>query len=175
MRPGCGWGVTAGSRGLANIPVILRAVGNEIRQRGGHPFIIPAMGSHGGATAEGQEEVLASYGITERTTAMPIVSAMDVRQIGQLPDGPPVYMSTTALEADALLIVGRVKPHTDFRADIESGLAKIMTIGLGQASRRADDPLLRHGWSEPLATIGVAVDGASGQRARRPGNSRECL
>ena len=125
-------GVTAGSRGLANIPIILRAVGNEIRQRGGHPFIIPAMGSHGGATAAGQEEVLESYGITERTTAMPIVSAMDVQQIGQLPDGPTVYMSTTALEADALLIVGRVKPHTDFRADIESGLAKIMTIGLGK-------------------------------------------
>ncbi len=132
IEPGMRVGVTAGSRGLANIPVILRAVGNEIRQRGGHPFIIPAMGSHGGATAAGQEEVLESYGITERTTAMPIVSAMDVQQIGQLPDGPAVYMSTTALEADALLIVGRVKPHTDFRADIESGLAKIMVIGLGK-------------------------------------------
>ncbi|MAG36266.1 MAG: DUF2088 domain-containing protein, partial [Dehalococcoidia bacterium] len=125
-------GVTAGSRGLANIPVILRAVGSEIRKRGGRPFIIPAMGSHGGATAEGQEEVLASYGITERSTTMPIVSAMDVRILGQLLDGPTVYMSTTALDADALIIVGRVKPHTDFRADIESGLAKIMTIGLGK-------------------------------------------
>ena len=175
IEPGMRVGVTAGSRGLANIPVILRAVGKEIRQRGGHPFIIPAMGSHGGATAEGQEEVLASYGITERTTAMPIVSAMDVRQIGQLPDGPAVYMSTTALEADALLIVGRVKPHTDFRADIESGLAKIMTIGLGKHRGAQMIHSYGTGWPEPLATTGVAVDGAPCQRARRPGHPGECL
>ena len=144
-------GVTAGSRGLANIPVILRAVGNEIRQRGGHPFIIPAMGSHGGATAAGQEEVLESYGITERTTAMPIVSAMDVQQIGQLPDGPTVYMSTTALEADALLIVGRVKPHTRLPRRHRERPGQDHDHRLGQAPRRADDPLLWHRRPEPLA------------------------
>jgi hypothetical protein len=94
------------------------------------------MGSHGGATAEGQTEVLASYGVTEQSTGMPVVSSMEVRQIGQLgtkdDPGPAVYMSVTALEADGLIICNRVKAHTDFRGEIESGLAKITAIGLGK-------------------------------------------
>lgn len=136
IRPGWRVGITAGSRGIANIARILRAAGEAVRAHGGDPFVIPAMGSHGGATAEGQLEVLEGYGITEATTGMPIVSSMEVREVACLGDatdpGPVVYMSETALGADGLLVVGRVKPHTDFRAPVESGLAKIMTIGLGK-------------------------------------------
>jgi hypothetical protein len=136
VRPGMRVGITAGSRGVANVATILRAAGDVVRRLGGEPFVIPAMGSHGGATAEGQTELLAGYGVTEASTGMPVVSDMAVRQIGQLgtPDdpGPAVYMSETALAADGLIICNRVKPHTDFRAPIESGLAKITAIGLGK-------------------------------------------
>src|SRR5438067_5517989 len=104
VTPGMRIGITAGSRGIANIARILRAAGEAVRALGGEPFIIPAMGSHGGATAEGQTEVLASYGVTEQSTGLPVVSSMDVRQIGQLggddDPGSAVYMSVTALEAD---------------------------------------------------------------------------
>jgi hypothetical protein len=136
IRPGWRVGITAGSRGITNIAKILRAAGEAVRAHGGTPFIIPAMGSHGGATAEGQVEVLHSYGITEETTCMAIVSSMEVRAIAHLGDaadpGPTVFMSETALAADGLIIIGRVKAHTDFRGSVESGLAKIMTIGLGK-------------------------------------------
>src|SRR3984893_4316196 len=88
-------GITAGSRGIANMPAILRACGQVIRDVGGDPFILPAMGSHGGATAEGQRDVLAGYGITRESVGMPIVSSMDVKQIGAV-DDLPVFMSTTA-------------------------------------------------------------------------------
>jgi hypothetical protein len=123
--------LTAGSRGIANMPDILRACGDAIREAGGDPFVLPAMGSHGGATAEGQREVLAGYGITPQTVGMPIVSSMDVQQIGMV-DDMPVFMSTTALEADHILPVNRIKPHTDFRGSVESGLAKMTAIGLGK-------------------------------------------
>src|SRR6266852_881031 len=112
-------GITAGSRGIANMPAILRACGDAIRDVGGDPFIIPAMGSHGGATADGQRDVLVGYGITRESVGMPIISSMDVQQIGAV-DDLPVYMSTTALEADYLLLVNRVKPHTDFRGTVEA-------------------------------------------------------
>jgi len=123
--------ITAGSRGVANIGPILRACGELVREAGGQPFVMPAMGSHGGATADGQREVLAGYGLTRETLDMPIVSSMEVQQIGQV-DDMPVFMSTTALEADQILLVNRVKPHTDFRGEVESGLAKICAIGLGK-------------------------------------------
>jgi Domain of unknown function (DUF362) len=123
--------ITAGSRGVANIPTILKACGEVVRELGGEPFVMPAMGSHGGATAEGQREVLAGYGITRESVDMPIVSSMDVQQIGNL-DELPVFISATALDADHVLAVNRVKPHTDFRGMFESGLAKICAIGLGK-------------------------------------------
>src|SRR5713226_4290386 len=124
-------GITAGSRGIANMPAILRACGQAIRDVGGDPFIIPAMGSHGGASADGQRDVLVGYGITRESVGMPVISSMDVQQIGEI-DDLPVYMSKTALESDFLLLVNRVKPHTDFRGAVESGLAKICAIGLGK-------------------------------------------
>src|SRR5688572_5931136 len=136
ITPGMRVGITAGSRGIANIALILRSVGDVVRELGGEPFILPAMGSHGGATAEGQTELLAGYGISPDTTGMPVVSSMEVRELGRLGDaaepGPPVYASVTALDADALIVCGRIKPHTDFRGPIESGLAKITAIGLGK-------------------------------------------
>ena len=136
IKPGMRVGITAGSRGIANIALILRTAGEVVSKLGGEPFILPAMGSHGGATAEGQTELLAGYGITAESTGMPIVSSMEVRELGRLGDaaepGPPVYASVTALEADGLIVCGRVKPHTDFRGPIESGLAKITAIGLGK-------------------------------------------
>jgi hypothetical protein len=123
--------ITAGSRGIANMPAILRACGDTIREAGGDPFIMPAMGSHGGATADGQRDVLTGYGITRETVGMPVISSMDVQEIGYI-DEMPIFMSTTALEADHVLLVNRVKPHTDFRGPVESGLAKICAIGLGK-------------------------------------------
>jgi hypothetical protein len=123
--------ITAGSRGIANMPAILRACGEAIREVGGDPFILPAMGSHGGATADGQRDVLVGYGITRETVGMPVISSMDVQQIGAV-DDMPIYVSMTALEADHILLVNRVKPHTDFRGTVESGLAKICAIGLGK-------------------------------------------
>src|SRR6266571_4304659 len=135
-------GITAGSRGIANMPAILRACGDAIRDVGADPFIIPAMGSHGGATADGQRDVLVGYGITRESVGMPVISSMDVQQIGAV-DELPVYMSTTALEADYLLLVNRVKPHTDFRGSVESGLAKICAIGLGK--QRGAQTIHSHG------------------------------
>ncbi len=132
LRPGARVAITAGSRGVANIPIILKACGDAIRAAGGEPFITPAMGSHGGATAEGQTAVLAGYGVTPETVGMPVVSSMEVRQIGMLDGEMPVFMSTVALDADHVLLVNRVKPHTDFRGPIESGLSKICAIGLGK-------------------------------------------
>jgi hypothetical protein len=123
--------VTAGSRGIANIPLILKTVVAELKAAGAKPFIIPAMGSHGGATPEGQIEVLHSLGVTEESVGAPIESSMEVRVIGALPDGVEVYLSRIALESDGIFLVGRVKPHTDFKGEIESGLLKMMAIGLG--------------------------------------------
>jgi hypothetical protein len=123
--------ITAGSRGIANIPEILRTVVEEVKAAGGEPFIIPAMGSHGGATPHGQVETLRSLGITEDSVCAPIVSSMEVDKIGEI-KGTPVYVDRNALRADGIIVVGRVKPHTDFKGEIESGLMKMMAIGLGK-------------------------------------------
>ncbi len=132
LAPGSRVAITAGSRGIANIAAIVRACGEAVRAAGGDPFVTPAMGSHGGATADGQTDVLAGYGVTEATVGMPVVSSMEVRQIGTLDGEMPVYMSAVALDADRILLVNRVKAHTDFRGPVESGLAKIAAIGLGK-------------------------------------------
>lgn len=124
--------VGCGSRGIANIGLIARCVIRELQALGAKPFIFPAMGSHGGATAEGQREVLEGYGITEAAMGCPIKSAMDVVELGKLDDGMPVYMDKNAAEADAVVIIPRIKPHTNFRAPIESGLVKMLTIGMGK-------------------------------------------
>src|SRR5207237_1152349 len=119
VKPGARVAITAGSRGIANIAQILKACGAAVRDAGGEPFIMPAMGSHGGATADGQRDVLAGYGITRDSVGMPIVSSMEVEQIGDI-EGTPVFMSVTALEADHILLVNRVKPHTNVRGSVET-------------------------------------------------------
>jgi hypothetical protein len=132
ITPGMRIAITAGSRGIANIPFIIRAAVNELKRRGAEPFIIPSMGSHGGATAEGQVEVLESLGITEKFCGAPIVSSMEVVQIGETSDGVPVYIDRNAWEADGILLMGRIKVHTDFKSQFESGLMKMAAIGLGK-------------------------------------------
>ena len=124
--------VTAGSRGIANIAEILSVVVEEIRRAGGDPFVVPSMGSHGGATPEGQVNVLEALGITEESVGAEIVSSMEVDPIGELEGGITVYLDRNALEADGIFVVNRVKPHTDFKGEIESGLLKMLAIGLGK-------------------------------------------
>ena len=131
VKPGQRIAVTAGSRGIANIPLILKTIVAELKAVGAEPFLVPAMGSHGGATPEGQIQVLHSLGVTEESVGAPIEASMEVELVGCLPDGVEIYLSRVALKADGIFVVGRVKPHTDFKGDIESGLLKMMAIGLG--------------------------------------------
>jgi uncharacterized protein (DUF362 family) len=132
IKPGMRIAVTAGSRGIANIAEITKCVCAEVKERGGEPFIVPSMGSHGGATAEGQIEVLESLGVTEAYCEAPIVSSMEVVQLGETEDGIPVYMDRHAFQSDGVIVVNRIKLHTDFKSNIESGLMKMATIGLGK-------------------------------------------
>jgi hypothetical protein len=124
--------ITAGSRGIHDKPAVLEAVVADLRDRGFEPFLFPAMGSHGGASAEGQVETLASLGITEASIGCEIRSSMAVEEVGKDEEGRPVYAATDALDADAVLLVNRVKAHTDFSGPIESGLCKMAVIGLGK-------------------------------------------
>jgi hypothetical protein len=133
LHPGASVAITAGSRGIADIPLVLRTVAEFVRAHGGQPFIVPAMGSHGGATVEGQLHVLAEYGITQQSVGAPIRATMETVELGQLPSGARVFMDAYAVAADATIVVNRVKAHTAFRGPIESGLCKMTSIGLGKA------------------------------------------
>lgn len=132
VKPGMSIAVTVGSRGIANIAVITREVVRNLKALGAKPFIIPAMGSHGGGNAEGQQKLLASLGVTEETVEAPVRSSMEVVQVGSLEDGRPVYIDACASEADGILVMGRVKPHTAYRGPYESGLLKMLAIGLAK-------------------------------------------
>jgi hypothetical protein len=132
IHPGMKVAITCGSRGIANLPEIMRTTAEILLSLGAEPFIIPAMGSHGGATAEGQESILKAYGVTEENCGVPIKSSMDVVSIGQTDDGQSVYIDKYAAESDGIVVVGRIKPHTDFRGPYESGLMKMLTVGLGK-------------------------------------------
>ncbi len=132
IQPGQRIAIAVGSRGVAEIATIVRTLVAALRGYGADPFIIPAMGSHGGATAEGQHEVLHSLGVTETYVGAPIVSSLEVDVLGTLPNGLPVHIDRTANRADGIIVVNRIKPHTDFTAPIESGLSKMVAIGLGK-------------------------------------------
>jgi len=132
VKPGMEIAITVGSRGIANIPLIVKSTADEIKKRGATPFIIPAMGSHGGATAEGQIEVLDGLGVTEESTGCEIRSSMEVVEIGKTSAGIPVYIDQHAYQADGIIVMGRVKPHTDFKKEIESGVLKMASIGMGK-------------------------------------------
>ena len=124
--------ITGGSRGVANIDIVIKATVDYLKELGAKPFVVPAMGSHGGATAEGQRDVLAHYGITEETVGAPIEATMDTVEIGKTADGLPVLLDRNAAEADGIVPLNRIKAHTDFKGSIESGLMKMMAIGLGK-------------------------------------------
>ncbi|HEY2573778.1 MAG TPA: lactate racemase domain-containing protein, partial [Verrucomicrobiaceae bacterium] len=132
IKPGARIAVGVGSRGIARLAEIVAAVLGEIRAAGAEPFIIPAMGSHGGATPEGQREVLASYGVTESAMGVPIRDSLEVREMGTTEKGLRVFCSTEALAADGVVLVNRIKPHTDFAGTLGSGLLKMCVIGLGK-------------------------------------------
>ncbi|GAB4137815.1 MAG: lactate racemase domain-containing protein [Planctomycetaceae bacterium] len=124
--------ITAGSRGIANIAEIIKAIVDHCKKLRAVPFIVPAMGSHGGGTADGQRKIIESYGITEEFTGAEIRSSMETVIVDQTPQGIPVHFDKHASEADHVLVCGRVKPHTGFVGEIESGLHKMMLIGLGK-------------------------------------------
>lgn len=132
IKPGTSVAVAVGSRGLADLPVLVRTVVEELRAREAEPFIVPAMGSHGGATAEGQVKLLGALGVTEESAGCPIRSSMETVELGALPNGLPVLMDRHAMAADGIVVINRVKPHTSFSGRIESGLMKMITIGLGK-------------------------------------------
>ena len=124
--------VTAGSRGISDYAAIMRSLLDKLKAMGAEPFIVPAMGSHGGATAEGQKKLLSAFGITEEAMNVPIKSSMETVQIGALADGTKLYCDKYAWESDGIVLFNRVKPHSVFKADLESGMVKIGVIGLGK-------------------------------------------
>jgi hypothetical protein len=132
VRPGGRVAIGVGSRGIRNHAAIVRAAVDYWKDAGMRPFIFPAMGSHGAATAEGQAAVLAHYGVTEAAMGCPIVSQLDVASLGVTPEGIEVFMDKAAYEADAAMLINRVQWHTDFEAPIESGLCKMAAIGMGK-------------------------------------------
>ena len=136
--------ITAGSRGISEMSAILAVLVARLKELGAQPFIVPAMGSHGGATAEGQQALLADLGVTEESAGAPICASMETVELGRLDNGMPVYCDQLAAAADGIVIVNRIKPHTDFNGEFESGLAKMAAIGLGKL--RGADTIHRFGW-----------------------------
>lgn len=132
VKPGMRIAITAGSRGISNVALTTKSIVDFCKEKGAQPFIVPAMGSHGGATAEGQKEILAGYGITEEYCGCPIISSMEVKHIGKNAEGRDVYIDKNAAEADGIILGCRIKPHTAFRGPYESGMMKMMAIGLGK-------------------------------------------
>lgn len=160
LEPGAEVAVAVGSRGIANIPTLVRASVDALKARGLAPFIVPAMGSHGGGTAEGQVAVLAKLGVTEQAIGAPIRASMDVVELGKLEDGIRVCFDAHAAKADAVMVIARVKSHTSFDRDIESGLTKMVAIGLGkQEGARSVHRLGPRGMREVLpASAALAIE-----------------
>jgi len=132
LKPGMRVAITAGSRGIYKIGELVAAVAKEVRRRGGDPFVVPAMGSHGGATAEGQADMLRGLGVSEESVGCPIRSSMETVEVGKTPQGWSAYCDRNAFESDYVVVMNRIKAHTAFKSDIESGLHKMMTVGLGK-------------------------------------------
>jgi hypothetical protein len=132
ISPGARIAVGVGSRGITRLAEVVKATVDALVSRGAQPFIVPAMGSHGGGTAEGQRALLADYGVTEASMGVPLDAEIAADRIGDSAEGVPVFFSQTALAADGLVFVNRIKPHTDFRGPLGSGLCKMLVIGLGK-------------------------------------------
>ncbi|HEV8306394.1 MAG TPA: [Fe-S]-binding protein [Methylomirabilota bacterium] len=155
IKPGQTVALAVGSRGIVNIDVVTRACVDHLKRLGAHPFVFPAMGSHGGGTTEGQLSVLEHYGITDATMGCPIRATMDVVQVGETL-GLPVWLDREASQADWIGVINRVKPHTDFKGEIESGLFKMMTIGLGKhrGAIQAHRANIRHRYETVVTSVG---------------------
>ena len=161
VRSGQSIAITAGSRGIANIARILRSTVRYFTNLGAAPFIIPAMGSHGGGTADGQRRVIESYGITEEFCQCPIRASMETVVIGKADEGFPIYFDRHAYQADHVVVCGRVKPHTNFAGDIQSGLLKMLMIGLGKKDGAAlyHQAIDEHGFPQIIGSVGPTVLG----------------
>jgi lactate racemase-like protein len=164
IRPDQSVALTAGSRGIANIPLVLRTVAGYLKDLQARPFLVPAMGSHGGGTAEGQRHILESYGITEAYVGAPLRASMDVVSLGSTAEGFPVVLDRHAAEADHIAVIARVKPHTGFSGLVESGLLKMMMIGLGKHAGALEYHriLLDHPFDQVVRSVARTV------RARAP-------
>jgi hypothetical protein len=132
LAPEARIGVTVGSRGIRDVAILVRAAVDFLKDRGARPFILPAMGSHGGASAEGQRQLIAHYGVTEEAMGCPVRAEMETRSLGRTADGIEARIAEVAWESDGILLMNRIKPHTDYKGPIESGLTKICAIGLGK-------------------------------------------
>ena len=148
--------LTVGSRGIAHLPLQIRTLGEWLKGQGAKPFIVPSMGSHGGATDEGQRQVLEEYGITEQQVGMPVRSQADAAEIGQTPEGFCVFMDRLAYESDGIVVFNRIKTHTDFSGRIESGWIKMMAIGLGkvQGARACHRYCRQYGYEKAIRAVG---------------------
>lgn len=160
IRRGAQIAIAVGSRGITDIRPIVEAVIDEVRGSGAAPFVIPAMGSHGGATPEGQREILAEYGLSEKELGVPVQPSMDTQVIGATADGVEINWSAEAMRADGIIVINRIKPHTDFQSDsIGSGVLKIMVVGLGKRAGAAayHAASTRFGYEHMLRTIARVV------------------
>lgn len=153
--------ITAGSRGITDILPVIRTLAAELKKINAKPFIIPAMGSHGGASKDGQEAILRQLNITAETTGVPICSSMAVENIGTSIHGVPVYVDEHGFRADHICLVNRVKPHTDFEGQIESGLTKMAAIGMGNrhGAEACHNAILDQGYYDTLTTVAEVILG----------------
>jgi uncharacterized protein (DUF362 family) len=153
--------IGVGSRGVAGIGEIVAALVEVLRQAGAQPFVVPAMGSHGASTAEGQAEVLAHLGVSEESVGCPVRATMEAVKIGETRSGVAVFMDRNAYEADSVVVVNRVKPHTAFRGTVESGPTKMLAIGLGKQRG-----------AHSIHSAGVARSPSASPPSRTPTKSR---
>ena len=151
--------ISVGSRGIANIALIIKSLVEELKALGLEPFLVPAMGSHGGGVAEAQQAIIEGYGVTEEYTGAPIKASMETVQVGETEDGVPVFFDKYAYEADHVAVVGRIKPHTDFVGEIESGLHKMMLIGLGKHKGAAlyHQAIVHYSFDRIIRSVGQTV------------------
>ena len=151
--------IPVGSRGIANIALIIKSLVEELKVLGLEPFLVPAMGSHGGGVAEAQQAIIEGYGVTEEYTGAPIKASMETVQVGETEDGVPVFFDKYAYEADHVAVVGRIKPHTDFVGEIESGLHKMMLIGLGKHKGAAlyHQAIVHYSFDRIIRSVGQTV------------------
>ena len=159
VKAGDSVAITVGSRGINNVALITKSIVEALKELGAEPFIVPAMGSHGGGTAEGQQAIVEGYGITEEYVGCPIRSTMDVVQVSTVEGEVPVYFDKYASEADHVVVAGRIKPHTGFVGEIESGLHKMMLIGLGKHTGAAlyHQAIVQYSFDRIIRAVGQEV------------------